>query len=156
MQPLETPPTPRRPPWLWLGGFLGLLLAVGMFRASYSGSRPEEPVLPPIFGTFVVSGAVVLGDSASFTKDGHGGCAGTGAHAGVVDGARVVVTTSSGSTSGTLTLPRLADDGTCWFSFSVPDVPSLQAPYAVVVAGEKAREYTEQELTAGLTSLRLD
>ena len=155
MQPLDPELTPRRPVWMWVGAAAGLGLALNMFLNN-NGLRTGAAAAQPSTGTFLVSGTVVLGDSTSFTADGHGGCAGSGTHADVVDGALVLVTAKGGFGGGTLTAPRTLDDGTCWFSFSVPEVPAAQDSYLVMVASQDPREYTGQELTAGLATLRLD
>ncbi|MDZ5443544.1 hypothetical protein U2F26_12465 [Micromonospora sp. 4G57] len=155
MQPLHPEPTSRRPLWTWAGAAAGLALALTMFLNN-SGPRTGAAASRPTTGIFVVSGAVVLGDGASFTRDDHGGCAGTGAHADVVDGAPVLITTTGGLAAGRLTDPRALTDGTCRLWFSVRGVPTGQDAYLVMVADREPRQYAEQELTGALVSLRID
>ena len=83
-------PTARRPGWMWAGAAAGLLLAVSMFVNGNKARTPAAASRPPT-ETFVASGTVLLGDGASFVADGHGGCAGTGYHADVKEGAPVVI-----------------------------------------------------------------
>lgn len=155
MQPLHPEPTSRRPVWMWAGAAAGLGLALTMFLNN-SGPHTSAAASQPTTGTFVVSGAVVLGDGASFTRDDHGGCAGTGAHADVIDGAPVLITTTDGLATGRLTDPRALTDGTCRFWFSVRGVPTGQDAYLLMVADRDPRQYAEQELTSALVSLRVD
>ncbi|SCG77257.1 hypothetical protein [Micromonospora inositola] len=155
MQPLHPEPTSRHPVWMWAGAAAGLGLALTMFLNN-SGPRTRAAASRPTTGTFVVSGAVVLGDGASFTRDDHGGCAGTGAHADVIDGAPVLITTTGGLAAGRLADPRALTDGTCRFWFSVRGVPTRQNAYLVMVADRDLRQYSEQELTGALVSLRVD
>lgn len=155
MQPLHPEPTSRRPVWMWAGAAAGLGLAVTMFLNN-SGPRPRAAASRPATGAFVVSGAVVLGDGASFRRDDHGGCAGAGAHSDLVDGAPVLVMTTGGLAAGTLTDPQALTDGTCRFWFSVPGVPTGQDAYLVMVADGDPHQYAEQDLTGALVSLRLD
>lgn len=140
---------------MWAGAAAGLGLAVTMFLNN-GGSRTPAVAQQPTTGTFVVSGAVVLGASASFSKDDHGGCAGTGAHAGVVDGALVLITTTGGFAAGRLSDPQALSDGTCRFWFSVAGVPTGQDAYLVMVADREPRQYAEQDLTGASVSLRVD
>ncbi|MFC4022047.1 hypothetical protein ACFOW4_29485 [Micromonospora sp. GCM10011542] len=155
MQPLHPEPTSRRPVWTWAGAAAGLALALTAFL---NNSEPRTPAAAraPITGTFVVSGVVLLGDRDSFTRDDHGGCAGTGSHADVTDGALVLITTTAGFASGTLTGPQAFSDGTCRFLFSVQGVPGGQTTYLVMVGEHGPRQYTERELTGALVNLRLD
>ncbi|MFI7577848.1 hypothetical protein [Micromonospora sp. NPDC049497] len=155
MQPLHPEPTSRRPVWTWAGAAAGLALALTMFLNTRAPNTPSAASRPAT-ETFVVSGAVVLGDGTSFTRDDRGGCAGTGAHADVVDGAVVLITTTGGFAGGTLTDPQALADGTCRFSFSAPRVPAGQDAYLVMVADQDPRQYTEQELTGPSVSLRVD
>ncbi|MEV0718675.1 hypothetical protein [Asanoa sp. NPDC050611] len=160
MQPSQTEPTPPGSRWTWAGALVGLVLAVGMFRVTMSArddpaATPSLPALPIVLGSFMVSGAVVLG--GSFTPDGHGGCAGTGARADVVEGAAVVITGAGGSAAtGELAVPQALDDGTCRFSFSVSDVPLGPTDYGIMVAGHDVGRKTEQELSGALVTIRLD
>ncbi|PZG03003.1 hypothetical protein [Micromonospora deserti] len=155
MQPLHPEPTSQRPVWMWAGAAAGLGLALTMFLNN-SGPRTRATASQPTTGSFVVSGAVVLGDGASFTRDDHGGCAGTGAHADVIDGAPVLITATGGLAAGRLTDPQALSDGTCRFWFSVRGVPTGQDAYLVMVADRDLRQYAEQELTGALVSLRVD
>lgn len=155
MQPLHPQPAPQNSVWMWAGAAAGLGLAVIMFLNN-SGPRTPATASQPTTGTFVVSGTVVLGDGASFTRDNHGGCTGTGAHADVIDGAPVLITTTGGLAAGTLTNPHALTDGTCRFSFSARGVPTGQDAYLVMVADQDSRQYTEQELTGASVSLRFD
>ncbi|MEV0428695.1 hypothetical protein [Micromonospora sp. NPDC050495] len=155
MQPLHPEATSRRSVWMWVGGAAGLALALAMFL---NNSRPPTPAATsrPATSTFVVSGAVVLGNTASFARDDRGGCAGTGAHADVINGAPVLITTTGGLATGQLTDPRALTDGTCRFWFSVLGVPTGQDAHLVMVADRDTRQYAEQELTGALVSLRVD
>lgn len=155
MQPSHPEPTSRHPVWMWAGAAAGLALALTMFLNN-SGPRTRAAASPAPTSTFVVSGAAVLADGASFTRDDHGGCAGTGAYADVVDGAPVLVMTTGGMAAGRLTDPRALTDGTCRFWFSVPRVPAGQDAYLVMVADRDSRQYAEQELAGALVSLRVD
>lgn len=154
MEQSQAEPTPRRPIWMWAGAAAGLALAVSMFlnnrtpHTRAAASRPSS-------GTFLISGTVVLGDGASFTKVDGGGCTGAGAHADVVDGAPVLIVTPAGAASGTLSVPRTLDGDTCVFSFSVPEVPKGQNRYVVMVADQDPLQYAEDQLTGALVSLRL-
>ncbi|GAA1894154.1 hypothetical protein [Asanoa iriomotensis] len=139
---------------MWVGAVAGLALAVNMFL---NRNQPPTPAVAdrPSSGSFVVSGAVVLG--SSFTKDDQGGCAGTGTHADVVEGAAVVVVTAgAGFGGGELAVSQALDDGTCRFSFSVNDVPAGEGTYVVMIGGQDVRNYSEEQLTAGLVNIRLD
>ncbi|MEV4480650.1 hypothetical protein [Micromonospora coxensis] len=102
------------------------------------------------------TGTVLLGDGASFLTDDHGGCAGTGDHAGTKDGAPVVIATGDSFAGGTLTDARALTDGTCQFRFSVPGVPTRQDTYLLMVADEEPRRYVEHELRSALLALRVD
>ncbi|MEU5939934.1 hypothetical protein ABZ807_12205 [Micromonospora sp. NPDC047548] len=155
MQPLHPESTSRRPVWMWAGGAAGLGLALAMFLNN-SGPLTDAAASRPTTGTRVVSGAVVFGDGASFTRDDHGGCAGIGAHADVIDGAQVLIMTTGGLAAGRLTDPQALTDGTCRFRFSVRGVPTGQDAYLVMVADRDPRQYTEQELTGAPVSLRVD
>ncbi|NBE81946.1 hypothetical protein [Micromonospora rubida] len=155
MQPLRSAPTTHRSVWMWAGAAAGLALAVTMFLNSSKTRTPAAASRPPT-ETFVVSGAVLLGDSASFVRDDHGGCGGTGDHAGVKDGAPVLITTRDGFAGGKLTDARALTDGTCQFRFSVPRVPTGQDTYLLMVAGQDPRQYIEHELKSALLALRVD
>ncbi|MEU8262252.1 hypothetical protein AB0C02_16680 [Micromonospora sp. NPDC048999] len=155
MQPLHPEPTTRRPLWTWAGAAAGLGLALTMFLNN-SGPRTRAAASRPTTGTFVVSGTVVLDDGASFTRDDHSGCTGTGTHADVIDGAPVLIMSTGGLAAGRLTKPQALTDGTCQFSFSVPGVPTGQDAYLVMIAERDPRQYAEQELTVTLVSLRVD
>ncbi|MET7806147.1 hypothetical protein ABZ744_28240 [Micromonospora chersina] len=155
MQPSQPEPTGRRPVWMWAGAAAGLALALTMFLNN-NGPRTRAAASPPPTGTFVVSGAAVLADGASFTRDDRGGCAGTGTRADVVDGAPVLIMTTGGMAAGSLTDGRALTDGTCRFWFSVRGVPTGQDAYLVMVADRDTRQYAERELTGVLVSLRLD
>ncbi|MFY1680569.1 hypothetical protein ACN265_03415 [Micromonospora sp. WMMD730] len=106
--------------------------------------------------TFVASGTVLLGDGGSFVTDGHGGCAGTGDHADVREGAQVVIFAGLGFAGGRLTDPRALADGTCQFRFTVPGIPVRQDSYLLMVADQDSRQYVEQELKSALLALRVD
>jgi hypothetical protein len=140
---------------MWAGAAAGLGLALTMFLNN-SGPRTQAAASRPTTGTFVVSGAVLLADGESFTRDDHGGCAGTDAHADVIDGAPVLITTSGGLATGRLNTPRALTDGTCRFWFSVRGVPTGQDAYLVMVADRDPRQYAEQELIGTLVRLRVD
>ncbi|MFE9957370.1 hypothetical protein [Micromonospora sp. NPDC005299] len=155
MQPLHPEPTSRRPVWMWAGAAAGLGLALTMF-VNNSGPSIRAAASRPTTSAFVVSGAVVLGDGASFSRDDHGGCAGTGARADVIDGAPVLIMTTAGLAAGKLTGARALTDGTCRFWFSVPGVPTGQDGYLVMIADRDPRQYAEPELTGALVSLRVD
>lgn len=155
MQHEHPEPTPRRPVWMWAGAAAGLGLAVTMFLNN-SAPHARPAASRPSTGTFVISGTVVLGDRAFFAEDGHGGCAGTGTRADVVDGAPVHVMTTGGFASGKLTDPQTTDNGACRFSFTIPAVPAGQDAYLVMIADQEPRQFAEQDLTSGLASLRLD
>ncbi|MFI0791165.1 hypothetical protein ACH4OY_00450 [Micromonospora rubida] len=155
MQPLRPAPTAQRPVWMWAGAAAGLALAVIMFLNSSKPHTPAAANRPPT-GTFVVSGAVLLGDGASFIRDDHGGCGGTGDHAGVKNGAAVLITTRDGFAGGKLTAARALTDGTCQFRFSVPAVPTGQDTYLLMVADRDPRQYIEHELKSALLALRVD
>ncbi|WP_319462746.1 hypothetical protein [Micromonospora sp. RTP1Z1] len=155
MQPSHPEPTARRPVWMWAGATAGLALAVTMFLNN-SGPRTPAAASRPPAETFVVSGAVLLGDGASFTRDDHGGCAGTGDHADIKDGAPVLITTGDGFAGGKLTDARALIDGTCRFWFSVPGVPTGQDTYLLMVADRDPRQYIEHELKSALLALRVD
>ncbi|MFC8846916.1 MULTISPECIES: hypothetical protein [unclassified Micromonospora] len=104
----------------------------------------------------MVSGAVLLGAGASFVRDDHGGCAGTGDHADIKDGAPVIITTGDSFAGGKLTDARALTDGTCRFWFSVRGVPTRQDTYLLMVADEGPRQYNERELKSALLALRAD
>ncbi|MDG4815328.1 hypothetical protein O7628_07380 [Micromonospora sp. WMMD956] len=106
--------------------------------------------------TFVVSGAVLLGDGVSFVRDDHGGCAGTGDHADIKDGAPVIITTGGSFAGGRLTDARALADGTCRFWFSVPGVPIRQDAYLLMVADLDARQHNGHDLKNALLALRAD
>ncbi|MBM0240593.1 hypothetical protein JNW88_32330 [Micromonospora sp. ATA32] len=156
MQPLHPETTARRPVWMWAGAAAGLGLAVTMFLNNSGPRTPAAASRPTATGTFVVTGAVVLGDGASFTRDDHLGCAGTGGYADVRDGAPVLIATAGGFAAGKLTDPRALTDGTCRFFFTVRGVPAGQDTYLLMVADQESHQYVEQELKAWLVSLRVD
>ncbi|QDY10501.1 hypothetical protein FJK98_27940 [Micromonospora sp. HM134] len=118
-------------------------------RTPAAASRPPTE-------TFVVSGTVLLGDGASFVADGQGGCAGTGDHADVKEGAPVVIFAGLGFAGARLTDPRVLADGGCQFRFSVSGVPARQDSYLLMVADRDSRKYFEQELKSPLLALRVD
>ncbi|MER7456621.1 hypothetical protein [Micromonospora sp. NPDC126480] len=155
MQPSRPEPTPQRSIWMWAGAAAGLALAVLMFLNS-GGGRVPAAANQPVTDTFAVSGTVVLGAAAAFIRDDHGGCAGTGAHADVVDGALVLVAAAGGLAAGKLTEPQALPDGTCRFRFSVDRVPAGQDAYLIMVADREPRQLTEPELTGPQLSLRID
>ncbi|MEU8374228.1 hypothetical protein AB0C22_14020 [Micromonospora sp. NPDC048894] len=155
MQTLRPEPTARRAGWMWAGAAAGLLLAVGMFVNSNKSRTPASASRPPT-ETFVASGTVLLGDGASFVADGHGGCAGTGDHAGVKEGAAVIVTAGAGFAGGRLTDARAFPGGSCQFRFSVPGIPTKQDGYLLMVADGDPRRYLEHELRSALLALRVD
>ncbi|TDB71285.1 hypothetical protein [Micromonospora sp. KC721] len=155
MQPLHAEPASRRSVWMWVGAVAGLGLALSMFLNN-NGPRTRVVARPSATSAFMVSGVVVLGDSASFSRDGRGGCGGTGTHADVVDGALVLITTTGGLAAGRLTDPQALTDGTCRFAFSVPGVPTGQDVYLVMVAHRDTRTYLERELTGEPVRLRVD
>ncbi|SBT40497.1 hypothetical protein [Micromonospora auratinigra] len=150
-------PSARRPGWMWAGAAAGLGLALTMFLNHNGGVRTPAAAVPPPTETFVVSGAVVLGDAASFTRDDHGGCTGTGTHADVTAGAPVLIMTGGGGfAGGKLTDARALTNGSCRFGFTVAGVPARQDSYALTVADGEPRPYVEQELRSALLALRLD
>jgi hypothetical protein len=140
---------------MWVGAAVGLALAVGMFLNGNRSRTPAAASRPPA-ETFVASGAVLLGDRASFVGDDRGGCAGTGEHAGVREGAAVIITTGDSFAGGKLTDARVLADGTCQFRFSVPGVPARQDGYLLMVAERDPRRYIEHELRSALLALRVD
>jgi hypothetical protein len=155
MQPLHPEPTAQRPVWMWAGAAAGLALAVTMFLNSSKPHTSAAASRPPT-ETFVVSGAVLLGDSASFIRDDHGGCAGTGEHADIKDGAPVLITTGNGFAGGKLTGARALTNGTCQIRFSVPRVPTGQDTYLLMIANRDPRQYIEHELKSALLAVRVD
>ncbi|WP_431972774.1 hypothetical protein [Micromonospora haikouensis] len=155
MQPLQPAPAVRRSGWMWVGAAAGLALAVSMFVNSGRSHAPAATSRPPT-ETFVVSGAVLLGDGVSFVRDDHGGCAGTGDQADIKDGAPVIITTGGSFAGGRLTDARALADGTCRFWFSVRGVPTRQDAYLLMVADLDARQYNEHDLKSALLALRAD
>ncbi|MEV4843078.1 hypothetical protein AB0K20_07655 [Micromonospora matsumotoense] len=128
---------------------------MSMFVNGNKARTPAAASRPPT-ETFVASGTVLLGDGASFVADGHGGCAGTGDHADVKEGAPVVIFAGLGFAGGRLTDGRALTDGTCQFRFAVSGVPARQDGYLLMVAGWDSRQYVEQELKSALLALRVD
>ncbi|WP_229400704.1 hypothetical protein [Micromonospora okii] len=155
MQPSSPEPTARRPVWMWAGAAAGLAIAVGMFLVGSRSRTPAAASRQPT-ETFVASGTVLLGDGTSFVRDDRGGCAGTGDHAGIRDGAPVIITTGDSFAGGKLTDARVLADGTCQFRFSVPGVPARQDAYLLTVADRDPRQYIEHELRSALLALRVD
>lgn len=153
MQP--SPPARRNQAWMWAGGAAGLALAVTSFLGAHR-ARPAAAPSPPATEMFVVTGAVVLDDARAFTRDDHAGCAGTGGHAGVRDGAAVVLIAGGAAfAGGRLREGQALFDGTCRFWFAVRNVPAGQGPYLIQIADEDARQYPEQDIHGPLVTLRL-
>jgi hypothetical protein len=155
MQPLHPEPTGQRPVWMWAGAAAGLALAVIMFLNSSKPRTPAAASRPPT-ETFVVSGMVLLDDGASFIRNDHGGCAGTGDHADIRDGAPVLIATGNGFAGGKLTDASALTNGTCQLRFSVPGVPTGQDTYLLMVANRDPRQYIEHELKSALLAVRVD
>lgn len=132
-------------------GAIAASVLIGVVRHS-ADPAPSAPA----GADFVVSGAVAVSGSGSFTRDGQGGCAGTGQYADLRNGAPVVIAGDEPTiASGQLADGRALTDGTCRFWFSVPKVPAGQDGYRLMVVGRDGGAYTEAALKGTLLTVRL-
>jgi hypothetical protein len=123
--PFGPPPATRSFRWLIIAGLVAILVLTGGgigALLAFGGSSDKT-----------VTGQFVLTDSA--TADAN--CVGQGGYSDIGPGTTVILTNETGKILGSSALASGvadADTGTCTYAFTIPDVPTDQAQYAIQVS----------------------